>query len=91
MSFNPTYNPDHFLEVDDGAPVEDPCDVRSMAAWTCGRMWQRLQTTTIVRSVIPSVGTEMVMRMAEAKGLPFSAEYLSDTFMLVTIGDLAAH
>lgn len=90
MSFDPTYNPDHFLESDNGALVEDACDVRSIAAWTCGRMWQRLQTANIVRSVVPSVGAEMVMRMAEAKHLPFSAEYLSDNFMLVTIGDLAA-
>lgn len=90
MSFLPDFNPDHFLDRDDEdePPFEDGCDISFLTGWTLGRIWQRLKTDSLVRTVLHSKGSEMVMRIAEAKGLPFQAEYLSDSFMLVTIGHL---
>ncbi|GGK61506.1 hypothetical protein Sme01_03250 [Sphaerisporangium melleum] len=90
MSFVPRYNPDHYLDGDgeDEPPFEDGMDVPFFTGFTLGRMWQRLKTGSPVRAVVHTYGTEMVIRMAEAKGLPFSAEYLSDSFSLVTIGAL---
>lgn len=87
MSFIEGYDPAHFLDDDDDEPpFVDGCDVPFLTGWTLGRIWARLQTSSIVRAVVPTYGTEMVIRIAEAKGLPFKAEYLSDTFMLVQIG-----
>lgn len=86
MSFIEGYDPSHFLDTDDEPPWVDGCDVPFLAGWTLGRMWERLQTAPIVRSVVPSYGAEMLIRMAETKGLPFKADHLSDRFMLVTLG-----
>ena len=84
------FNPDHYLDADpDAEPepaVEDGHDVSFFTGWTLGRMWQRLKTDSIVKAVVHARGAEMVIRMGEMKGIPFTCEYLSDTFMMVTLG-----
>jgi hypothetical protein len=51
-----------------------------------GILWQRLETEPFVRATITTRNAEMVMRIAEAKGLPFSAEPLTDEWLSVKIG-----
>ena len=51
-----------------------------------GILWQRLETEPSVRATINARNAEMVMRIAEAKGLPFAAEPLTDEWLSVSIG-----
>lgn len=88
MSVDPTYDPSHYLDRwDEDEPADgDGFDISFFTGWTLGRMWQRLKTDSIVKAVVHARGAEMVIRMGEMKGIPFTCEYLSDTFMLVTLG-----
>lgn len=90
MPFDPTYDPAHYLDRDDEEEPasEDGCDISFFTGWTLGRMWQRLKTDSIVKAVVHAKGAEMVIRMGEMKGIPFTCEYLSDTFMMVTLGSV---
>lgn len=51
-----------------------------------GILWQRLEQEPGVQTAITAKNAEMVMRIAEARGLPFSAEPLTDEWLSVTIG-----
>ena len=67
-------------------PFEDPTDWVFLSAWRLGRVWERLRTEQFVKAVLPTCSAEMALRIAEAKGLPFSGQHLSERFMLVTFG-----
>ncbi len=51
-----------------------------------GILWQRLETEPSLTTAIKDTNAEMVMRIAEVKTLPFSAEPLADGWLAVTIG-----
>jgi hypothetical protein len=51
-----------------------------------GILWQRLETEPSLSTTIKDTNAEMVMRIAEAKALRFSAEPLAAGWLVVTIG-----
>jgi hypothetical protein len=51
-----------------------------------GILWQRLEHEFPVRATVHADCAEMVMRIAEARDLPFAAEQVDDTWLHVTIG-----
>lgn len=71
-------------------PFEDAMDWAFLSAWRLGRVWERLRTEQFVKAVLPACSAEMALRIAEARGLAFSGQYLSERFMLVTFGTQVA-
>lgn len=51
-----------------------------------GQLWERLERDRQAVQLIHAENAEMVMRMAAAKGLRFSAEDVGDSWLSVTIG-----
>lgn len=66
--------------------TDDPQFARGVEA---GILWQRLETEPFVQGAITARNAEMVMRIAESRGLPFSAEPLTGQWLSVTIGNQA--
>jgi hypothetical protein len=63
---------------------DDPEFARGVEA---GILWHRLDSGEFpVRATVSARNAEMVMRIAEAKGLPFSAEPLTGEWLSVCIG-----
>jgi hypothetical protein len=52
-----------------------------------GILWQRLETEPSVTTAIKDKNAEMVMRIAEARGLTFRAEPLAEGWLTVTVGE----
>ena len=52
-----------------------------------GVLWQQLEYEPSVHVTIHADCTEMVMRIAEARKLPFCAEPIEDAWMHVSIGE----
>jgi hypothetical protein len=50
-----------------------------------GQLWERLERDGIAAQLIHAENAEMVMRMAEEKGLRFSAEDVGDGWLSVAI------
>jgi len=53
-----------------------------------GMLWTRLQYEPFVIATLHSDNAEMVMRVAEARGLPFTAEEAGPDWVHITIGDI---
>lgn len=51
-----------------------------------GILWQRLEHEYPVRATIHADCAEMVVRIAEARSLPFAVEWADDTWLHVIIG-----
>ena len=51
-----------------------------------GQLWERLERDGIADQLIHAENAEMVMRMADAKGLRFGAEDVGDGWLSVAIG-----
>jgi len=51
-----------------------------------GMLWERLEREFPVRATVHADCAEMVMRIAEARELPFTAQPLGDDWLAVTIG-----
>jgi len=51
-----------------------------------GALWAHLEHEPYVAKTVHADNAEMVMRIAEALGLPFSAKPLGDDWLAVTIG-----
>lgn len=51
-----------------------------------GMIWARLDHEYPVHATVRAENAEMVMRIAEARGLSFAAEPLSDDWLAVTLG-----
>lgn len=54
-----------------------------------GQLWERLERDGRAAQLIHAENTEMVMRMAESKGLRFCAEDIGDGWLTVTVGGAA--
>lgn len=63
--------------------TQDPEFARGAEA---GILWQRLEQEDRVTAAISDRNAEMVIRIAEARGLPFTAEPLGEGWLTVTIG-----
>lgn len=62
--------------------TDDPEFTRGFEA---GLLWERLERDGHADQLIHAENAEMVMRIAEAKGLRFSAEDLGDGWMQATL------
>ena len=62
---------------------DDPEFTRGFAA---GQIWERLEQSGYAERLVTTSNAEMVMRIAEAKGLPFSAEDVGYDWLQVRIG-----
>lgn len=54
-----------------------------------GMLWARLEYEPVVQATVHADTAEMVIRIAEARDVPFSAEQLDGDWLEVTIGALA--
>lgn len=64
----------------------DTDDEEFVRGWQLGQLWARIEDHGHAEGVIYSRSAEMVMRMAEAKSLPFTATVHDDLWTWVTIG-----
>ncbi len=62
---------------------DDPEFTRGFEA---GQLWERLERDGYAGQLIHTENAEMVMRMAEAKGLAFTAGDVGDGWMQVAVG-----
>lgn len=63
--------------------TDDPEFTRGVEA---GIIWAHLETYRCHEGIVSNANAEMVIRMAEARGMPFHAEELGDEWLYVTIG-----
>jgi hypothetical protein len=66
--------------------TQDPEFARGVEA---GILWQRLETEPAVSATVTARNAEMIMRIAEARSLPFSAQPLGEQWLTVHIGNTA--
>jgi len=65
----------------------DTDDEEFVRGWALGEMWKSLELQGWAHGLIYARSAEMVMRMAVAKGLPFTAQVYDDgVWMEATIG-----
>lgn len=62
--------------------TDDPEFVRG---FELGQLWERIERDGAVSQLIHAENAEMVMRIAESKGLRFRAEYAGDGWMTVAL------
>lgn len=68
----------------------DTDDEEFVRGFQIGQLWERLHHQNHAIGMIYTRSAEMVMRMAEAKGLPFSATVYDDEWTLAAVGLSAA-
>lgn len=65
----------------------DSDDPEFTRGFELGQLWERLERDNYLHQpLVHAANAEMFIRMAEAKGLPFSAEPVDDEWMSITIG-----
>lgn len=55
--------------------------------WQLGMLWARMEDAGRAEGLVYTRSAEMVMRIAESKGVPFTATVHDDTWTWVTIGE----
>lgn len=63
--------------------TDDPEFTRGFEA---GQLWERIERDGVADQLIHAENAEMVMRIAEVKGLTFRAEDVGDGWLTVVIG-----
>lgn len=64
----------------------DSDDAEFTRGFEAGQIWERLERDGYTGQLIHAENAEMVMRMAESKGLMFRAEDVGNGWMQVTVG-----
>jgi hypothetical protein len=64
----------------------DSDDAEFTRGFEAGQLWERLERDGYAGQLIHAENAEMVMRMAESKGLVFTAKDVGDGWMQVAVG-----